>query len=64
MVLDSDPNSSDIEVSSVGSNGVSSDHTHFGDEWDDNEHNTINDVTVTANSNVPYWTTNFTDITI
>ena len=35
IVRDSDPNSSDIEVLSVGSSEVSSDHTDFGDELDD-----------------------------
>ena len=48
IVPDSDPDSSDIEVSSGGSNEVSSDHTDFGDELDDNGPNTINDATVTA----------------
>ena len=61
---DSDPNSSDIEVSFMGSSEVSSDHTDFGDELDDNGPNTINDATVTANTNIPNWTTNFTNITI
>ena len=60
---DSDPDSSDIEDSSARSSEVSSDHTDFGDEWDDNGPNTINDATVTANANIPNWTTNFTDIT-
>ena len=61
---DSDPNSSDIEVSSVGSSKVSSDHTDFGDELDNNRPNTISDATVTANANIPNWTTDFTDITV
>ena len=62
-VPDSDPNFLDIEVSSVGSIEVSSDHTDFGDELDDNGPNTINDATFNANANIPNWTTNFTDIT-
>ena len=64
VVPDSDPKSSDIEVLSVGSNEVSSDHTDFGDKLDDNGPNAINDATVTANADIPNWTTNFTDITI
>ena len=64
IVPDSDPYSSDIEVSSVESSEVSSDHTDFWDELDDNGPNTVNDATVTANANIPNWTTNFTDITI
>ena len=36
IVIDSDPYSSDIEVLSVGSSEVSSDHTDFQDELDDN----------------------------
>ena len=64
IVPDSDPDSSDIEVSSVGASEVSSDHTNFGDELDDSGRNTINSATVTANANIPNWTTNFTDITI
>ena len=63
IVPDSDPDSSDPEVSSVGSSEVSSHHTNFGDEWDDNGPNIVNDATVTANANVPNWTTIFTDIT-
>ena len=63
-VPDSDPDSSDIEVSSVGSSEVSSDHTNFGNELDDNGPNTVNDATVTANANILMWITNFTDITI
>ena len=51
-VLDFDPKSLDIEVSSVGSNWVSSDHTDFRDELDDNEPNTVNDATFTANANM------------
>ena len=58
-----DPDFLDIEVSSVGSSEVSSDHTDSGDELDDNGCNTINDTTVNANANIPNWTTNFTDIT-
>ena len=42
-VPDSDPDTSDIEVSSVGSSEVSSNHTDFGDELDDNGPNTVND---------------------
>ena len=53
LVSDSDPDSSDIEVLSVESSEVSSDHTDFGDELDDDGPNTINDVTVTANVNIP-----------
>ena len=64
IVPDSDSDSSDIEVSSVGSSEVSSDHTDFGDYLDDNEPNNINDATFTANANIPNWTNNFTDITI
>ena len=64
IVPDSDPDSSDIEVPSVGSSKVSSDHTDFGDEWNDNGPNTVNDAAVIGNSNIPNWTTNFTDITI
>ena len=60
IVPDSDPYSSDIEVSSMGSSDVSSD---FGEEWDNNEPNTVNDATVTANTNIPNWTTYFADIT-
>ena len=47
----------------MGSSDVSSDHTDFGNELDDNGPNTINDATVTTNANIPNWTTNFTDIT-
>ena len=43
---------------------MSSDHTYFGNELDDNGPNTINDATVTANANIPSRTTNFTGITI
>ena len=64
IIQDLDPDSSDIEVSSVGSSEVSRDHTNFGDELDDNGPNNVNDATVTANANIPNWTTNFTDITI
>ena len=59
--LESD--SSDIEVSSVGSKDFSSDHTDFRDELDDNRPNTVNDVTVTANANIFNWTANFTNTT-
>ena len=62
VVPDSDPFSSDIEVLSLWSFKVSSDHTEFGDKLDDNGPNTINDATVTANANIPNWTTKFTDI--
>ena len=48
----------------MGSSEVSSDHIDCGDELNDNGTSTINDVTVTANANIPHWTTNFTDITI
>ena len=61
IVPDCDPDSPDIEVSSVGSSKVPSDHTDFGD---DNGPNTINDATVTANANIPKLTTTFTVITI
>ena len=47
----------------MGSSEVSSDHTDFGDELDDNRPNAINDATVTANTNIPNWTTNFIAIT-
>ena len=47
----------------MGSSEVSSDHTDFEDEWDDNEPNTVNNATVIANANIPNLTTNFTDIT-
>ena len=59
---DSDPDSSDFEVSSVESSEISSDHIDFGDEWGDGP-NTIN-ATVTVNAIIANWTTNFTDITI
>ena len=45
-----------------GSSEVSSEHADFGDELDDNGPNTVNDASVTANANIPNWTTNFTDI--
>ena len=64
IVTDSHPISSDIEVSSVGSSKVTSDHTDFGDELDNNAPNTVNDATVTANANIPNLTTNFTDLAI
>ena len=63
-VPNSEPNSSDIEVLSLGFSEVSSDHTDFGNEWDDTVPNTVNDATVTANVNSPNRTTNFTYITI
>ena len=53
IVPDSDPNSSDIEVSSVVSSEVSSDHIYLGDELDDNGPNTVIDATVPANANIP-----------
>ena len=42
VVPDSDPDSSDIEVSSRGCSEVSSDQSDFRDEWDDNGPNTVN----------------------
>ena len=56
IVPDSDPDSSDIEVSS--------DYTDVWDELDDSGAKTINDAIVTANANIPNWTTNFTDMII
>ena len=64
IVPDSDQDFSAIEVLSVGSSEVTSDHIDFRDELDDNGPNTVNDATVNANANIPNWTTNFTDITI
>ena len=64
IVPDSDPDSSDIEGLSVGSIEVSSDHTDFRDDLDDNGPNTVNDSSATATANITNWTTNFTDITI
>ena len=64
IVPDSDPDFLDIEISTVGSSEISSDHTDFWDEWDDNGHNAVNDATVIASANIPNWTTNLTDITI
>ena len=64
IVPDSDQDSSDIEVLSVGSSEVSSDHTHFGEKLDNNGRSTVNDATVTANANISNWTAKFTDITI
>ena len=58
VVPDSDLDSSDSEVAPMGCSEVSSDHTDFGD---DNGLITINDATVTANSNILNWTTNFSD---
>ena len=49
-VPDSDLNSSHLEVSSLGFSEISIDHTDFGDEWDDNGPNTVNDATVTASA--------------
>ena len=63
IVSDSDPKSSDIEVSSLGFCEVSSDHTYSGDEMDDNGCNTVNDATRTANATILNWTINFTGIT-
>ena len=64
IVPDSDPNCSDIEVSSVGSSEVSSDQTGFGNELDNNGPHTVNDATVAPSANIPNMTTIFTDITI
>ena len=63
-VLDSDLDSSDIEVYSVGSFDIFNDHTDFGDGWNVNGLNTVNGATVIANANIPNWITNFTDITV
>ena len=63
VVPDSDPDSSDIEVSLVGCNVVSSYHTDLGMSRMIMD-NTINNVTVSANENIPNKTSNFTDITI
>ena len=63
IVPDSDPDSSDIEVSSVEPSETSTDHTDFGGKWDDNGPNNVNDATVTASANIPNWITNFTDMT-
>ena len=62
IILHLVPDSSDIEVSSVGSSEVSSGHTDFEHECDDNGPTTVNDTTHTTNSHIPNWTTNFTDI--
>ena len=48
----------------MGFSENSSDDTDLGDEWDDNGPNTVNDAAVTANANIPYWTTSLTDITM
>ena len=64
IVPDSGPDSLDIEVSSVRSSEISSDHIDFWDKWNDNGLNTINDPTVIANANIHNQTTTFTDITI
>ena len=61
---DSDPDSSDTEVLSVGGSEVSSDHTDFGHKQNDNGPGIVDDATVTGNANIPNWTTNFTDIII
>ena len=63
IVPDYDSDSSDIEVSLVRSSEVSNDHTDFGDEWDDNGPNAVNDATITDNVKIPNWTPNFTDLT-
>ena len=47
----------------MGYSEVSSDHTDLGDEFEDNGPTTVNDATITANANIPNWTTNFPDIT-
>ena len=52
-----------MEVSSVGSREASSDHTDFGDEWDDKELTLLMMTSVKANANIPNWTNYFTDIT-
>ena len=54
IVPDSDPDSSDIEVSSVGSSDISD----FGESEDENVEN--------LNANAPNlpWTTNFGDVTV
>ena len=64
MVLYSYPDSSHIEISLVQSSEVSSDHIDFGDEKGDNGPNIINGASVTANENLPNWTTIFTGIKI
>ena len=53
-----------LKLLHVGFSEVSSDHTDFGDEWDDNEPNTVNFSDVTTNANIPNWTTNFIYVTI
>ena len=55
IVPASDQESSDNEVSSVGSSEICSNHTYFGDDWNDNGLNTVNDATVNANANIPSW---------
>ena len=64
IMSDSDPDSLDIEVSLVGSRDISSNNTDFGDEWYDNGPKITNNASVTANIDIPNWTTNFTDINI
>ena len=54
IVPDSDPDSSDIEVSSVGSSDISD----FGESEDENVEN------LNANSPNLTWTTNFEDVTV
>ena len=63
IVPGSDLDTSDIEVSSVGSSEILTDHVDFGDEKDDSGPNTVNEATVTITVNIPNWTTNFNDIT-
>ena len=46
----------------VGSSDVSSDHTAFEDQQDNNGPIIVNDATVPTKANIPNWTTNFTDI--
>ena len=46
----------------MGSSEIPSDHTEFVDEQNDNGPNIVSDATVTANANIPNWTTNFTNI--
>ena len=61
IVPDFDPNSSHIEVFSEGSSEVYSYHIDFGDEWDYNGPNTVNDAAITTIAKILNWTTNFTD---
>ena len=48
----------------MGASKVSSDHTFFGDEQNDNGPDIVSDNTVTANANISHWTMNFTDTAI